>query len=101
MNELDLILFSLAVWRLSSLLVHEDGPFAIFRRFREELERRGSELFWALLQCVWCTSVWVGTGLILFWMVAPTVARPFAIVMSASAVSIIIQTWIEGQQDDE
>ena len=99
MNELDLVLFALATWRISSLLCHEDGPYAIFRRMREELERRGSELFWALLQCVWCTSVWVGTGLIIFWMVAPTVARPFAIVMSASTVAILLQTWIEGRQE--
>ena len=100
MSELDLILFSLAVWRVSSLLCHEDGPYAIFRRMREELERRESELFWALLQCVWCTSVWVGTGLIVAWILVPQLARQFAVVMSASAVAIIIQTWIEGRQSE-
>jgi hypothetical protein len=66
----DLFLYGLAVWRISSLLVHEDGPYAIFRRIREA--SKGFEVFWQLFQCVWCTSVWIGGGVLILWFIEPT-----------------------------
>ena len=52
-----LLLAALACWRLTSLLVYEDGPGQIFSRFREWL--------WItdLLDCFWCTSLWVAAPL--------------------------------------
>lgn len=51
------------------MLVYEDGPYAIFDRFRRRVgvpdggEIRG--LIPELLICVWCTSVWTA---VLFWL---------------------------------
>ena len=55
-----------AVWRIASLLVHEDGPYYMFRRLREKV----GFAYYAdgtllrepdnhVLACVWCASVWV------------------------------------------
>lgn len=84
------IVFSFAVWRLSNLLVNEEGPFSMFLRLRlmigihyihsgsgdklsrvevlEEMQANDlvfcqtyfSNEFAKLFSCVWCLSVWVG-----------------------------------------
>lgn len=62
---------SLAVWRISALLVIEDGPFDIFARFRRFIGVRyrenntayGTNVIAQLFTCVWCLSIWVGFGL--------------------------------------
>lgn len=53
-NLEQLVLLSFAAWRVSSLLVNEEGPFRIFEWFREKTHSLGG-----LLDCLWCTSVWV------------------------------------------
>ena len=52
-----LLLAALACWRLTSLLVYEDGPDQMFSRFRDWL--------WItdLLDCFWCTSLWAAAPL--------------------------------------
>lgn len=60
----------LAVWRLSSLLVMESGPFEMFARLRQLLGVRydqynrctsanGKGLLPGILCCIWCCSMWV------------------------------------------
>ncbi len=57
----------LAVWRLTSLFVREDGPFDIFARLRRyfgvyydnESVMTGNNVMAEALICVWCFSVWV------------------------------------------
>jgi len=64
---------ALAAWRLAHLMVHEDGPWAIFARLRYRagvryVVRRGDQKPEPLrvaqsslaegLTCVWCVSVW-------------------------------------------
>lgn len=55
-------ILALATWRLSSLLVNEDGPFKVFYRLRTRagVYKQGelsqvAELF----TCIWCMSIWV------------------------------------------
>ena len=104
MTLVELIVFGLATWRVSSLLVDEVGPFRIFLKLRQLVGIQHDvddfvsivpDTFLAsLLSCVWCTSVWVG----LFWVImfyvckitnivlfAQLIAMPFAL----SAVAII------------
>jgi hypothetical protein len=52
---IEFMLFSLAVWRISSLVARETGPFDIFEKFRKLF--RGKSLYPGVI-CVWCNSVW-------------------------------------------
>lgn len=56
MNALYFIVLSLAVWRLTHLLNKEDGPFDIVFHLRKAA---GAGFLGGLLDCFYCTSVWV------------------------------------------
>jgi hypothetical protein len=61
------VLGALAVWRLTHLLVAEDGPWDVLVRLR----RRAGAGFWGeLLDCFYCLSLWI--------------AAPFAVLLGAS-----------------
>lgn len=95
------LIFSLATWRISSLLVREDGPFFVFRKLREitgiEHDDEGDifmipETFFAgLLSCVWCCSVWVALGWWLFWLVSPDLAAVCAVWPAISGGALIVE----------
>lgn len=59
------VLIVLAVWRLTSLFVREEGPFDIFPRLRLRLGVKyeaipyGTNVFSKAIICVWCFSLWV------------------------------------------
>ena len=95
---LDFIVLVLATWRLASLLALEDGPLAIFARFRRHVgvhydeysnPSGTTELARGIL-CVWCNSMWIGlfwTGLYFVFRDAVLwLALPFA--LSAGAVIV-------------
>ena len=51
-----LLVATLAIWRVTHLLIYEDGPWSIFARFR----RLSSSRFWtALTGCFYCLSFWL------------------------------------------
>jgi len=65
---MQLLLEILITWRISHLIIHEEGPFAIFARWRDwvgvkyDLHNRAysqNELG-KLFTCLYCASVWVG-----------------------------------------
>ena len=86
MTPFQFIVLALAIWRVSSLLVHEDGPKGIFRWCRNAC--KNSELFWQLLQCVWCTSVWISTLFLLGWWLVPVVTWWVSLWLALSAASV-------------
>ncbi len=62
MTPLSFIVASLAIWRLSYMIVKENGPLMIFARLRARLARtqkRSGGLF-DLISCMYCVSVWIG-----------------------------------------
>lgn len=111
-----LLLLALATWRLSSLLVSEDGPWRMFRRIRRwaragEWSQKGMDgnrlcpaevqevmmnagrpegFFSGLLSCIWCTSVWVAAGLTALYLIWPPGAVGFSLVFALSAAAIFI-----------
>jgi hypothetical protein len=93
----DLVIGGLATWRLSHLLLYEAGPFAVFRRLRERLGVEYDEFGhvvsfrWEITTCIWCLSVWVGSGIALLiyllptlsvWMLLPYALSAFAALLS-------------------
>ena len=56
MDTLNLVLSTLAAWRITHLFSKEDGPFDIIFAIRK---KAGAGFFGSLLDCFYCTSVWV------------------------------------------
>ena len=94
---MNFLIVSLAIWRLTSLLVNEDGPFAIFEKLRHVIgvrwddnsEQHGTNVIAEGFVCVWCASVWLGglgalmlSGSVLEWALNT---------LALSAVAIIIE----------
>jgi hypothetical protein len=60
MNEFyGLILGILGVWRITHLLVAEDGPFQFFARMRRFAVLRNAGFWGELLNCFYCLSLYV------------------------------------------
>lgn len=55
-----LILGVLSTWRVTHLLVAEDGPWNLLARFRR---RVGSGFFASLFSCFYCLSLWISAPL--------------------------------------
>jgi hypothetical protein len=93
----ELLIVSLAGWRIASLLVEENGPFEIFAKLRdvagvqfdERGERYANNEFGKMLCCIWCTSVWTCAAMLAMITVFPQLT-PVAIALSASAVAIAV-----------
>jgi len=49
----------LAVWRVTHLVVAEDGPWYVFQRLRRAAAAIGLE---RLVSCFYCASVWIAIG---------------------------------------
>lgn len=94
-----LLVLVLVTWRLSSLIVYEDGPLDVFARVRRAagVDQPGELTNLAKgLSCLWCVSVWVGAvvalAFIQYW--DGTVFRlllPFALSGGAIAVDRIVR----------
>jgi len=73
-----LVLAILATWRLTHLIVREDGPGALFARARAVLDGLGA----GMLDCFYCTSLWVAAPLAL-WVAS----RPLDVAITWLALS--------------
>lgn len=85
-----LIVASLATWRLTHLLMYEDGPNDILVRMRELLGveyEHGLPVHYrgigTVFSCFWCLSIYVSFMLLCYRMVTPTLAL--------SAIAIFIE----------
>jgi hypothetical protein len=56
-----LILATLATWRVTHLLVNEDGPADVVVRLRR---RAGSGFAGSLMDCFYCMSFWVAVAVV-------------------------------------
>ncbi|KPL17779.1 MAG: hypothetical protein AMJ93_14640 [Anaerolineae bacterium SM23_84] len=100
----EFVALALATWRLTSLLVWEDGPFEVFARLRHRLGVRyvegssqgyGTNWFAKGVVCPACASVWFGIAWAIAYLLYPPtwlVALPFAL----SAGAIIVERWNNG-----
>ena len=63
------LILALATWRVTSLLVSEDGPWFMFVKLRvwmgvrydsETLQPIADNVIASAFLCLWCLSFWVG-----------------------------------------
>ena len=80
------VLAALAVWRISHLLAHEDGPWEVVAILRERL---GSSLWGKLLDCFKCLSLWVAAPFVFF--VGGTWPEKTVTWLALSGAAILIQ----------
>ena len=78
-----IVIIGLAAWRLAYLLVFEGGPRDVVKRTRDWLR-------WPVLQCVYCTSVWIA---ILLYLVRD-VAQIVIVIAAIAGVAAIVQRWL-------
>ncbi len=102
MKPMDVLILALATWRLTSLLVNEDGPFEVFAKLRhlcgvrldEQSCTYGTNWFAKGLACFWCCSSWCGIVWVIAYMLCKDsvwIALPFAL----SAGAIAIQSFVD------
>ncbi len=96
------IYLSLAAWRMASLIANEDGPWLIFKRFRQRAEqwcmkyRFCRELnLYELLACEWCNSVWIGVLLTALYLWLDGTILYLALPFALSTVVIVIKYLVE------
>lgn len=85
-----LLINALATWRVSHMLVHEDGPYEVFKNLRKgmgfEYDIDGDIIIQptgSIFSCIYCMSVWVAP----IFMVAPAwISKLFAV----SALAVIL-----------
>lgn len=94
---------ALAIWRISNMLVNEDGPWMAFEHLRlrvglqpapcEECTRETDppgQMPGSLFSCVWCLSVWVGAVVALLALLLPGVMFWLCMPFALSAVACLI-----------
>lgn len=101
------IVYSLAVWRIASLLVRESGPFGMFKTFREWAGIRHDDAgFPAIvpdnflaqaLNCVWCSSIWVAFFFTIFMLFLPVLSLQIATIFALSTMAILIDNHLGKQ----
>ncbi len=60
MEWFQLVISTLAVWRITHLLQAEDGPWDIIFKIRKAV---GNGFFGSLMDCFYCLSIWVALPL--------------------------------------
>ena len=95
---LNLLILSLAVYRLSSLFAFEDGPFSMFQKLRgftgvvldEDDEQEGTNEVSKAIICPFCNSLWISLGLIAFFFLIPNITIILALPFALSAPTCLI-----------
>lgn len=97
------LLIGLAVWRITSFLVKEDGPYCIFVKFRHFIGIRydkfskpyGKNVIAEGFTCVWCLSVWISIALAWLSPNAVNVHMYIITVLALSTFAIVVDALIE------
>jgi uncharacterized protein DUF1360 len=88
---LHLTILALATWRISSLLVNEDGPYQMLAEFRSRVIK-----YTRLLECVWCVSLWIAGFMTIAYYFVPLYAIWIMLPFALSAGAILIDRIVNG-----
>jgi len=104
-SVVSMLVLVLACWRLTSLMVQEEGPFGMFAKFRHLIGVRriegattpyGTNVVAEGLSCVWCCSVWVGAALTIAYVIDPALTVMASLPFALSAGAIIVERMLNG-----
>lgn len=98
-----LVVVGMATFRVTSLLVREDGPWAIFARLRHAVGVRysaanvpmGKNVVAQALTCMWCASVWTGIAFSLAFLTMPEATFLVSLPLAMSTLSVGIERLTE------
>jgi hypothetical protein len=101
---LELVILGLATWRISSLLVNEDGPWDLLGRLRDtlgvsydELSRPvGENVIARALTCVWCVSPYLALAFYLAYQLIPGPTMVLGWILAISSIAIIVEEVANG-----
>lgn len=88
MTLLDLLILSLATWRLTYLLAKESGPFDLLTRLRARFALGG------LSSCVYCWSLWCAAGL---YLLALTPAIVLVYILAIAGAAMLAHRYTGGE----
>lgn len=97
MSALTFIILGLATWRITLLLVVEEGPKDVFTKLRlilgvrydEYGKKYGINMIGELMSCAWCTSVWVGA---LVWLTQDYLFELFGL-LALSGMAVLLENY--------
>lgn len=59
-----LLIYALATYRLTRIILIEDGPFNVILKLRGALDPDQRTWLGKGMACIWCVSFWVGLALV-------------------------------------
>lgn len=98
------LILALATWRISSLIVNEDGPGDIFTRLRvlagvrydgETFQQTADNVIAGAFMCIWCMSIWVGLILMIAYSLLPQPTLWIATPLAFSAATIMVDQLVQ------
>jgi len=106
MSLIPFVVATLAVWRVTHLLVAEDGPWDLLVRVRAAAQRIG---LGRLINCFYCCSVWVAVPAALLlsrdWRVLvltiPALSGGAILLDRATGGSTAAAAWVESKEEDD
>lgn len=107
MDLTTIAILSLSVWRISSLLVYERGPFDMFEKLRKKAgvshddnhEPSGwddGRYFAVMLSCIWCTSLVVSFAVAILFFILKDIAIVLLFPFFLGAVVIGYERFVNG-----
>jgi hypothetical protein len=84
-----LVLAVLAVWRVTRLLVAEDGPFRLFVRWRTQARVSFGKFWGELFNCFYCLSLWVAAPLA--WLLGSVWTEKLVLWPALSGAAILLE----------
>lgn len=93
-----IIIAGLGVWRITSLVTNEGGPWGTFEKFREWCKWLCCKYKWCkefhldeLVTCEWCCSVWIAGFTVLAWLFIGDAILVLYFILTLSAITIFIK----------
>jgi len=90
---IEILLLTIATWRIAYMFVYENGPYDIFEKLRnllDTMQNTHATMLIDLLGCLYCTSFWVGVFFTTVYICNSTVAFCIALPFVLSAFAIFI-----------